>query len=300
MTIEQESIGPLTAEIHRITTADAVPLVLTRIPPTGDDAHATPVVLIYGSYSKRSFWISPRGIGLAPFLAEHGFDCWVPDLRAHGLSPRTERFGEFTAEDHMRHDLPAVQAHVREVTGRRELMIGHSAGGLYLYGAVAAGWLQPDLRGIVVLGAQIARGDRKLKLPPVVWLLRLMMRAAGCFPAPRLGLGPEVEPTGVMLEYVRWKGLGGKWTTRDGRSYHEGMKRVTAPLLAFAAANDTNDPPRGCRELFDEAASGDRRFVLLGQDQGFSMDYGHVEMIVSKPAQAEVWPLIAGWLEARR
>jgi len=296
---QPEQIGPLQAERHRLRTADDVPLVVTRIPPE-QDAHATPVVLIYGTYSQRNFWVSPKGVGLAPCLAGRGFDTWVPDLRGHGLSPKTERFGEWTAEDHMREDLPAVQALIRKVRGGPAFWIGHSAGGLYILGAIAAGWLEPDLRGAVVLGAQIARGDRILKLPPAVWLMRLMMRIAGHFPAPRLGMGNEVEPPGEMLEYVRWKGLRGRWETRDGRSYHQGMKNVTAPVLAFGAAADTNDPPEGCRLMFEECASDDKRFVLLSQADGFGIDYGHVEMVISKQAQAEVWPLIAEWLEERR
>jgi hypothetical protein len=36
----------------------------------------------------------------------------------------------------------------------------------------------------------------------------------------------------------------------------------------------------------------------LGQAQGFSHDYGHVDMLVSKAAQAEVWPQIQRWLAA--
>lgn len=298
--VETEAIGPFVAEIHRVRTADGVPLVVTRLPSGGPDPHGTPVVFVYGTYSRRNFWVSPRGIGLAPFLAAQGYDCWVPDLRGHGLSPRTDRFRRFTAEDHMRRDLPAIQALVRAQTGRREFVVGHSAGGLYTYGALAAGWLQPDLRGLVVLGSQIAGGDRILKLPPVTWLLRLLVTVLGHFPAPRLGLGNEVEPPGELLEYIRWKGLGGRWETQDGRPYAEGLRNVTAPLLAFAAPNDRNDPPEGCRAIFEQTAASDREFVLLARAEGFSTDYDHVGMVVSKAAQAEVWPRIAAWLDARR
>ncbi|MNR62496.1 hypothetical protein D3C85_1845390 [compost metagenome] len=39
-----------------------------------------------------------------------------------------------------------------------------------------------------------------------------------------------------------------------------------------------------------------KQFVNLGREQGFGDDFGHVEMLVSKPAQTEVWPLVARWL----
>jgi len=37
--------------------------------------------------------------------------------------------------------------------------------------------------------------------------------------------------------------------------------------------------------------------LCLGRQQGFTEDFGHVEMLVSKAAQAEVWPLVAQWLK---
>jgi hypothetical protein len=36
----------------------------------------------------------------------------------------------------------------------------------------------------------------------------------------------------------------------------------------------------------------------LGRTHGFSEDFGHVEMLVSKAAQQEVWPLVQRWLKA--
>lgn len=101
-----------------------------------------------------------------------------------------------------------------------------------------------------------------------------------------------------MLDFYRWKGPNRQWLTEDGRNYWDGVRRIEVPLLAFAAASDKNDPATGCRLLFDAVGSQDKAWVLLGVEQGFSKDYGHVEMIISKAANEEVWPRIAGWLDA--
>ena len=50
--------------------------------------------------------------------------------------------------------------------------------------------------------------------------------------------------------------------------------------------------------MFDAFGSEEKEWVLLGVEQGFAKDYGHVEMIVSKEASVEVWPRIADWLDA--
>jgi fermentation-respiration switch protein FrsA (DUF1100 family) len=101
-----------------------------------------------------------------------------------------------------------------------------------------------------------------------------------------------------MLDFYRWKGPNRQWLTEDGRNYWDGVRRIEVPLLGFAAANDKNDPATGCRLLFDAVGSQDKAWVLLGVEQGFSKDYGHVEMIISKAASEEVWPRIADWLDA--
>jgi len=42
----------------------------------------------------------------------------------------------------------------------------------------------------------------------------------------------------------------------------------------------------------------DRIGPLSARVYRIKKDYGHVEMIISKAANEEVWPRIAGWLDA--
>lgn len=76
-----------------------------------------------------------------------------------------------------------------------------------------------------------------------------------------------------------------------------GLADVQVPVLAVSASGDHQDPTWACRKLFDQVGSAHKQFVCLGREQGFSDDFGHVEMLVSKAAQAEVWPLVVRWLE---
>jgi hypothetical protein len=48
--------------------------------------------------------------------------------------------------------------------------------------------------------------------------------------------------------------------------------------------------------VFEQVGSEHKQFINLGRDQGFGDNFGHVEMLVSKAAQVEVWPLVARWL----
>jgi hypothetical protein len=161
-------------------------------------------------------------------------------------------------------------------------------------------WLRQDIvKGIVTFGSQISLGDTYLKLPPLAWSLSLLLKIMGHLPAPKLGLGPEIEPAGVILETIRWKKLFGKWTDSDGTSYWDGLKKIEVPVMTFAAAKDKNDPAEGCKILHDQYSSRDKIFIILGRNYRFSKDYDHVGMVVSKEAQAEVWPDVAGWMRDR-
>ncbi|HOW82450.1 MAG TPA: alpha/beta fold hydrolase [Spirochaetota bacterium] len=296
----QERIADITAEISMIKTADGAALALTRIPTKQGANPAGPVILLHGNYSKRNFWISPGGVGLARFLSESGWDAWIPELRGHGLSPKTQAYAKITAEDQIRHDLPAIQDYVMSATGRKPFWIAHSFGGVYLYFSLAAGWIPPDgIRGMAVLGSQFTEGEKYLKVPPLEWICRGILRAIGHFPAPRFGMGPEPEPAATMIEIIKWKSLFGSPVNSEGFDYRRGFPRITAPILALAGAADDNDPPKGCRFAVDLAGSADKRFIVLGRAEGFSKDYDHTGMIIAKEARIEVWPLIEGWMRER-
>lgn len=292
---ETQVLGDVSTEIHRLRTADGADITVTRIPGRSVQNTCRPVILLHGTYSKRNFWISPRGIGLGPFLSGKGFDVWIPELRGHGLSPKGNHFPRITAEDQIRYDIPSIQAYVYKKTGHKTTWICHSFGGVYVLAALSRNWLGQDkIRGLLTFGSQISRGERFLKIPPLAWGCKWILRRIGYLPAPRLGLGPEIEPAEAMIEVIGWKALGGRWASRDGTSYWEGLSRITLPVFCFAAAADKNDPPEGCKILFDHLGSAEKTFILLGKKNGFRKDYDHIGMIVSKEAQDEVWPLTAG------
>ena len=297
MRAEPDRIGPEAVRVYRVRTDDDVEIAVTRLgdaEPLGD-----PVILVHGTFSQRSFWVSNKGLGLGPHLRERGYDVWILEARGHGRSLRDRRFRSWSAEDQMRFDLPAVQRLVDEARGKPAHWVGHSWGGVSILGAIGAGWLSEDrIQSMVVLGANITEGDEWLKHPlprSAAWVLLTLL---GRIPAGLFRLGPEPESRSYMLDFFRWKGPRPQWRTRDGRDYWSGIGRATTPLLCFAAANDEMDPVPGCRFMFDAYGADDKRWVLLGVEGGYSKDYGHVEMIVSKPASIEVWPQIADWLSA--
>lgn len=282
--------------VHRITTPDDEQLALTRLQSSDATTEDSPIVLVHGTYTDRTFWMTSDGFGLGPFLARRGFDVRIPELRGHGRSPKGDGFERWTAEDHIRLDLPSVHETVIAEGDGSPVWVGHSAGGLYLLGALARTWIDPDeVQAVAVFGTQISEGEAYLKNRFVAGTVKAAIDLVGRFPAPLLGMGPEVEPPGEMAELIGWKAEG-RWTDSSGRSYWDGLAELELPFRAYAGAGDETDPPVGCEQLFREVGSDRKSYQLLSKDEGFSRDYGHAEMIASRAASQDVWPDLLEWL----
>lgn len=297
--------GDLTEDVYRLKPGNSpdptVELVLTRLGRFGHEAaRGTPVILVHGSFSNRRFWYSPKGLGLGPYLARAGFDVWIAEMRGHGLSPRNQQYPRNRVADYARFDLPAIGAFVREQAGQAPHWIGHSLGGTTLAAALGGQYLtEADAASVALFGSQISRVYWPLKVPPLAWGGRLLLKRFDVLSGPWLKRGPEDEPIGLALESLRWHGLFGRFGDAE-RDWWAGLADVQVPVLAVAAAGDLQDPAWACRKLVEQVPEACRHFLLLGRDQGFGDDFGHIEMLVSKAAEREVWPLVAHWLEHRQ
>lgn len=74
--------------------------------------------------------------------------------------------------------------------------------------------------------------------------------------------------------------------------YWYGFSDITVPTLSFSGAGDKNDPSNGCKYLYEQLGSWDKTYINLGKTGGYSKDFDHVGMVISKEAQKEVWSLV--------
>jgi pimeloyl-ACP methyl ester carboxylesterase len=302
--LSAERRGDLSEDVYRIKAANSpdpsVELAVTRLGLADlPRARGVPVILLHGSFSNRRFWFSPKGIGLGATLARAGFDVWIPEMRGHGLSPRNQAYRHNRVADYARYDLPVLGAFVHEQSGQKPHWLGHSLGGITLAAALGGGYLGDEhVASVALFGSQVSRTWWPLKIPPVEWSGRFLLKRFAHISGSRLKRGPEDEPIGLALEVLRWNGLFGGFRDRD-RDWWAGLAAVQVPLLAVAGAGDHQDPEWACRKLFDQFGSAQRQFLVLGKAQGLSEDFGHVQMLVSRQAQVDVWPQVERWLNER-
>lgn len=293
--------GDLTEDVYLLKPNNSpdpsVELALTRLGRAdAANARGVPLVLLHGSFANRRFWHTPKGHGLGAWLARAGFDVWLAEMRGHGLSPRNLGYRHNRVADYARYDLPAIAAFIGEQCGKPAHWLGHSLGGLTLAAALGGGHLTAaEVASLTLCGCQVNHLHWSLKLPPLNWGARLLLRRREQVAAGWLGQGPEDEPPGVVREGLRWLGLFGRFG--EGKEdWAAGLAEVTVPVLALAGAGDRADSSAACRQLLERFASPVREFLCLGRAQGFAEDYRHVALLTSRGAQDEVWPLLLHWL----
>lgn len=262
-----------------------------------DVKYGFPVILLHGSFTNKGFWLSAKGHGFARYLVEQGFDVWMMEQRGHGYSPANANYVRNTVEDYALYDLPAVHDFVYENTGQSAAWVGHSLGGTSIATAIAADTFSKPPAAFALLGTQVVRPVWYLQIPLFSQIAQAFIRAIKVLEGKKIKIGPENEPAGVINEYLARHALFGKWKfVSQDTDLNIGWRQAEIPMLGVSAEADTQDPAKYC-ETFYSLYGGERKLLRLGKKNGFIKDYGHIDMIVSKEAQQDVWPAMSDWLK---
>ncbi|MEW6443960.1 MAG: alpha/beta fold hydrolase [bacterium] len=324
-------------EIHLVATPDGGKISLYRYPPQGV-RRALPVILCHGLAANRFNFDLGEDVSLARTLGREGYDVWVLEVRGRGMSRRNGRNGGNSLfhyarphpfDTYVREDGPAAIAYVRAKTGAdRVHWIGHSMGGLILYGILQGDRAREIASGValgspgridpvhrlpyrsaayrllsLLPGLELAFVSRalapvlgRLRFPPLYSPVNLenvdpvSVRRALCF------LTSDVT-RGELLQFLDWMRTGELRTFDHAYSYQRHFHRIRRPLFLIAGARDALVPPQAVEEVFGRVSSPKKRMCILGKENGQVEDYGHGDLLIGRHCQQEVFPLILGWLD---
>jgi hypothetical protein len=84
----------------------------------------------------------------------------------------------------------------------------------------------------------------------------------------------------------------------DGTRYTEKLPASRVPLLIIGGSRD-GLAPEGAVRAADATTgdSGERQSIIFGKNSGCREEYGHVDLLVGKRVQSEVFPVIHQWIE---
>lgn len=319
----------MTLQDTRVTarTADGINLAIRRLRTEGE-TRAT-VVLQHGlGANGRSF--DARGRSLVRHLAEQGFDCFVPELRGAGRSQRPT--GSFGLDEYIEQDIPAILDAVRNESGRDTVRwVGHSMGGILMM-LYAIEHPDAPVDRLLAIGSaldyrpgkSVHRDTKKFRFLAGDWLPTLPFRFLSQLNGTVAGYGPllpaekmnfwrsNIEPEmtrhvmNTCFEPIPMRLLDDLATTfaDAGLSRKKGellylpdAHRLVLPTCLIGGSRDAQAPT----ETIDETArllrgAKDLEVVRFGKPHGHDDDYGHVDLLVGRRAQHEVWPVIGEYL----
>lgn len=258
------------------------------------------VVLNHGSFTDRRFWLSRKGVGLARYLAESGYDVWLFEHRGHGFSPRNDDYIHNNVEQYIQDDIAAVSDFVLEQSGKKPIWIGHSLGALINVSALAYGSLnEQNCSGLALFGTQVSFRRWFYYVPLMSTVLSVITRFMKDISGEKMKLGPQNEPAGIAREMFARKGLFGRWMMRKQKIdllERWSSEEQSLPIVLFSGVHDVSDPPKHGKRLVEAYGGTRKQFHELSVASGYQNNYGHVDMVVSKQAAQEVWPALERWL----
>lgn len=303
--------------------ADGIRLAIHRVPPPRGEG---PAVILCHGLSTNHLGLHLPGRSLAAWLAAHGYDVYLPDLRGSGLSDVPKEGWDL--DDHVFRDVPAILEAVRRKSGRdRVQWVGHSMGGLILFCYGIAHPDAPIRSGVTIASALDYRagdsGYRSLlalrplleKLPGIPYgtVVHLLAPLLGRMPTPidafQVWHG-NTEPAIVRWLHARCfhtvptKLLASLATTFEERGLCDGRRRIfyfeeagryRIPTLLLAGSKDRQVSVEAVR-LTAERLGGRAEVKVHGLAWGDAHEYGHWDLILGCTAEREVWPEILAWL----
>ena len=327
----------LRGEIAHPVTSDGWPLTVEHFPPApGTAARKRPVVLCHGVLTNRRFFELEGDDSLPAVLARDGFDVWLVDMRGRPDAGAPgwyfgRRTFNYDLDAFVRADMDAMLTYVVAHTGAHDVAwLGHSLGGMIAYARLGAIG-EPRIGALVTVGspgffAPASRNsirfyelspalallpalpvhapawlDATLQLPLAPSMLTDTIFQEGNIPAPTYRSLEKVAvndaSTGELRQFLRGI-LRGEFVSADGRiSYTESLSAIRIPALVVVGRADELADPLVGRGVFERLGSRDKELVVAGRAEGFSTDFGHVDLLVGPAARREVFPRIVRWLE---
>ena len=310
-------------EVHSLRMKDGWRIKLYRRVNKGNPGE--PVLLCHGVMGNPTNFQYPKGNAMVDTLVEHGYDCWLIDLRGNRHCAPPLGTSRYTATyDQYLSDFPEVIHYIREHCNQQKIhWVGHSMGGMLLY-SYATAYGSEALASGTVLGTPPGFVDLHLKpMKTLVKLVTLIPFLADPIMRTLAHLGPvfkistsfapinwenispdvnfyttiEYAPPAVARQMEDWASSG-TWTLKEADiNMMDALPKMDFPLYLMAGSLDPLAPVASVQKLHDSLSLNDTRLTILGKEHGCQYDYNHVDLVFSKNGRDEVYLPICDWLK---
>jgi pimeloyl-ACP methyl ester carboxylesterase len=323
-------LGEAHSERHFIFCDDGVCLSLKRFRAESPaEPNGQQILCIPGLAADSHNFDSPPERNLATDLSSSGYDVWVIDLRGTGRSQVTDRvWRSISFDTYAQIDIPTAITYIQQTTGRKQIhLIGHSMGGLCIYGLLGFGENE-NIQSCVTLNSPLGFSNGWAALPwlgRISWLanylpglrvkkwmrrisplVRRPWEPISSILAPPDSMDPALSrrllyhstediPPGVMLQFADWLSNDVFRSLCHKRDYRSALKGVHTPVMVVAGPADQIAPMDSVLRSLDLLERGTS--LICGTGDGFSYNYGHIDTVLGHNAHREVFPEIKQFLQ---
>ena len=241
---------------------------------------------------------------------------------------------DWSADDYAKFDLPPVIDYVRARTDHVAVnWMGHSLGGLVMFTYLTQGDAKKinafiSLSAPTIMPHPLDDGLKFVSENGAFFKLSNAVVSSGVNSQVKLASGVVLEdgldclfynrsnmsltalwglyyyvvediPNGVLRQVIELA-KSGQWKSLDGKTnYSEKFGDIKTPILIAGGKADNIAVPESLRYTYNHVSSEDKTYRLFGLTNGYSIDYGHDDVVMGRHATRDVLPYIAKWLAKR-
>lgn len=265
------------------------------------------ILMIHGSVESGRIFYSLKDKGIAPYLAEKGFDVFVPDFRGRGNSiPSVSRKSKNRQIDAIEEEIPVLLDEIRKHHSW-DLpihIVAHSWGGVWMLAHLAR-HKELNIASMCFFATKRSISVKTFKKRfevDFVWgvIGNLFTKLFGYLPAKEMRIGQENESKGVYRDCKKWVFDQNEWIDpSDGFNYlkaFEEAKNIPPTLYLTGEKEYYLGHKSDVKRLMKEIGNEKDKFILLSKNNGYAKDYDHINICTAKEAVNDHFPIIYNWL----
>jgi len=276
-------------QLHKVKTEGNEFIALWKISSPNSIASKN-IFLSHGTFSDRRICLS-----IAQYFAEKEYNCWIMEWRNHGASSPSNKKINF--ENIGTDDYPIVFEYLINNLNISHLnTILHSGGGICLsiFLATNPKYISKFNR-VVFFGSQAYGAAYNFKNYLKTIAGKYVSALLGYSPAKFFGR-PHNEDHFFMKQWYDWN-LTKKFIGMNGVDYEKEMPKITIPILSICGKGDDYIAPKeGCELFLNAFKNPKNKLLFCSIENGFKEDYNHSRLLQSRNSSAEIWPIVADWL----
>ncbi len=249
------------------------------------------ILLIHGTFSNRKVCD-----GIAMYLTENGFTCWIMEWRNHGASSKTKE--NFNFESIAKYDLKSTfdflffEQNIKNID-----CLTHSGGGIALtMFLIKHATFRTKVNSITFFGVQAFGAGTHFKNRMKIFMSKYFTALLGMVPARKAGSSEHNESYYTMKQWFDWN-LNHNFIGENDFNYLSKMQEVKVPILSICAKGDRFIAPRiGCEKYLSRFENHSNKLLYVSRKNGHLEDYNHSRILKSQNSKKELWPIVLSWI----